>query len=149
MEALVVVADQKGQLKALGAPASPITVSAGALARKQPVPVWALGTSAGVTGAVALAATGITAATAWQNADFHAKLDAATPENPASGADIVAQQRLGESLNFAALAGWGTAGVAAIVTGVLALFTNWSGEELDVAPEPVTTTTEGPAAAAR
>jgi hypothetical protein len=33
MEALVVVADQKGQLKALGAPASPITVSAGALAR--------------------------------------------------------------------------------------------------------------------
>jgi hypothetical protein len=148
MEALVVVADQKGQLKSLGAPASPITVSAGALARKQPVPVWALGTSAGLTGAVALAATGITAATAWQNADFHAKLDAATPENPASGADIVAQQRLGESLNVAALAGWGTAGVAAIVTGVLALFTNWSGEELDDAPAP-TTSTEGPAAAAR
>lgn len=148
MEAVVVVADQKGPLQTLGAPFAPIAVSAGALARKQPVPVWALGTSAGLTGAVALAATGITAATAWQNADFHAKLDAATPDTPASGADIVAQQRLGESLNVAALAGWGTAGVAAIVTGVLALFTNWSGEELDDAPAPPTSM-EGPAAAAR
>jgi len=146
MEALVVVADQKGPLKTLGEPVAAIPVSAGALARKQPVPVWVLGTSAGVTGVVALAAGGVTAATAWQNVDFHARLAAATPEDPANGAEIVAQQRLGESLNVAALAGWGTAGVAAIVTGVLALFTNWSGEELDVAAPA--TTTEGPAAAA-
>jgi hypothetical protein len=90
----------------------------------------------------------ITAATAVQNADFHTRLAAATPENPANGADIVAQQRLGESLNVAAWVSWGTVGVAAVVTGVLALFTNWSGEELDEPPGPGAST-EGPADAAR
>lgn len=148
MEAAVVVADQKGVLKQLGDPPIGIAVSAGALERQRPVPLWAFGTSVGVTGVTALAASGITAATAWQNADFHSKLDAATPENPASGAEIVAQRNVGESLNVAALAGWGTAGVAAIVTGVLALFTNWSGEDLDVAPAPTDQPTSTPATTA-
>jgi len=148
MEALVVVADQKGPLASLGAPVTSIPVTAGALARKLPVPVWVLGTSVGITGAVAIAASGLTAATAVQNADFHARLAAATPENPANGADIVAQQRLGESLNVAAWVSWGTAGVAAVVTGVLALFTDWNGEDLEEPPGPGPST-EGPAAAAR
>lgn len=133
MEATVVVADQKGPLKQLGAPFTAVPVAAGALERQRPVPLWAFGTSAGLTGVATLAASSITAATAWQNADFHSKLEAATPESPANGSDIVAQQRLGESLNVAALAGWGAAGVAAVVTGVLGLFTNWSGESLDEA----------------
>ena len=131
MEATVVVSDTKGPLKKLGEPFVNVNVSAGALERQRPVPLWVFGTSAGLTGAVAVGAAGVTVATAVQNADFHAKLDAATPENPASGADIVAQQRLGESLNLAALVGWSAAGVTAIVTGVLGLFTNWSGEDLD------------------
>jgi hypothetical protein len=135
METSVVVSDQKGPLKKLGDPFATIQVSAGELERQRPVPLWAFGTSAGVTGVAALAATGVTVATALQNADFHGKLEAATPENPASGADIVAQQRLGESLNTAALVGWSAAGVAAIVTGVLGLFTNWSGEELDASAD--------------
>ncbi len=147
METTVVVSDQKGALKKVGEPFVSIQVSAGELARQRPVPLWVFGSSAGVTGAVALTAAGITAATAVQNADFHAKLDAATPESPASGADIVAQQRLGESLNTAALVGWSAAGVAAIVTGVLGLFTNWSGEDLDVAgPAPDADATDTPAA---
>lgn len=134
VEANLVVADQKGPLKKLGEPFTTMAVSAGKLERQQPVPVWAFGTSAGVTGAVALAASGITVLTALQNADFHNKLDTATAENPADGRDIVAQQQLGQNLNIAALAGWGTAGVAAVVTGVLALFTNWSGEDAELAP---------------
>ena len=83
-----------------------------------------------------------------QDADFHNKLDRATADNPADGRDIVAQQQLGESLNVAVVASWATAGVAAVVTGVLSLFTNFSGEELDLALLPPEAPPDQPTSAA-
>ncbi len=142
VEASLIVADQKGPLKRLGEPFATVAVSAGELARQLPVPVWGFGTAAGVTGAVTVAAAGVTILTRVQNADFRSKLDRATADNPADGRDIVAQQQLGESLNVAVVASWATAGVAAVVTGVLALFTNWSGEDLDLALLPTDTAPE-------
>jgi hypothetical protein len=133
MEALVVASDLKGPLQRLGSPFVSIPVSAGALARRQPVPVWVFGTSAGVTGTLALVATSVTAASAWQGLEFRATLDKATDADPGDGADIVAHQGRGQALNAAAWATWGLTGVAVVVSGVLALFTNWSGEESDIA----------------
>jgi hypothetical protein len=133
MEAFVDASDQKGPLQRLGSPFVSIPVGAGALARRQPVPVWAFATSAGLTGAAALSAAGITAASAWQGAQFQAKLSAATEGDPGDGADIVAHQALGSALNVAAWTTWGLTGVAVVLSGVLGLFTNWSGEESDVA----------------
>ena len=148
VEASLVVADQKGPLKRLGEPFATVAVTAGELARQRPVPVWGFGTAAGLTGAVAVAAAGVTVLTAVQNADFHSKLDRATADNPADGRDIVTQQQLGESLNVAVIGSWATAGVAAVVTGVLALFTNWSGEDLDLALLPTEASPEQPTLAA-
>jgi hypothetical protein len=133
MEAFVVASDQQGPLQRLGAPFVPIAVSPGALARRQPVPVWAFATSAALTGVGALSAAGITAVSAWQGAQFQAKVAGATQTNPGDGADIVAHQAMGLSLNTAAWTTWGLTGVAVVLTGVLALFTNWSGEESDIA----------------
>jgi hypothetical protein len=131
MEVVVVAADAEGPLKQLGDPTPvAIDVSPGQVDRTQrPVPVWVFGTAAGVTGVLALASGGIAGATAVVNADYHRKLDESSPENPAVGSDIVAQAALGGSLNTAQIVGWSAAGVGVIVTGVLALFTNWDGTE--------------------
>jgi len=138
MEANLVISDAKGPLKKVGEPHVEVKVSGGQLERQRPVPVWAFGTSAGLTGVAVLAAGSVTAATAALNADFHSKVDTATPESPASGAEIVSLQRLGEGMNTAAVVTWSAAGVTALVTGVLALFTNWSGEEQEAPPPPET-----------
>lgn len=152
MEVVVVAADSEGPLQQLpagdgsGAGSLAIEVSAGQVDRTQrPVPIWVFGTSAGVTSALAVATGGIAAATALVNADYHRKLDESSPENPAVGSDIVAQASLGNNLNLAQIVGWGAAGVGVIVTGVLALFTNWDGNE--PGEDDTTTTTTTPSAA--
>lgn len=144
MEVVVVVADAEGPLKQLGDPTPVgVEVSPGQVDRTQrPVPVWVFGTAAGVTGVLAIASGGIAGATAVVNADYHRKLDESSAENPAVGSDIVAQASLGNNLNLAQIVGWGAAGVGVIVTGVLALFTNWDGTEPtedDVAPATAAT----------
>ncbi len=141
MDVVVVAADASGPLRQLGDP-SPLSVdvAAGQVDRTaRPVPLWVLGTSAGVTAAALATSAGLAGVTVWQNADYHQKLDASTPEKPATGADIVAQERLGSSLNLAQTVGWSVAGVGVLLTGVLALFTNWSGEEAvtDAGPDAV------------
>ena len=86
-------------------------------------------TSSGHGAGPLLTSSALAGVTVWQNADYHAKLDQSSPENPATGADIVAQEKLGSSLNVAQTVGWSASGVGALLTGVLALFTNFSGEE--------------------
>ena len=155
MEVIIIASDSEGPLKQLrptgGAEVNAlneflsIEVSPGQVDRTQrPVPVWVFGTAAGVTSVLALASGSVAGATAFVNSDYHRKLDASTPENPASGPEITAQASLGSTLNLAQLVGWGAAGVGLIVTGVLALFTNWDGSDLN----DQDVLADGPAAAA-
>jgi hypothetical protein len=131
MDCVVIVADATGPLKSVGEP-TPLTidVSPGQVDRTaRPVPLWVFGTAAGVTGAALVASAGLAGATLYVNDDYHSKLQNSTADDPVEGSDIVQQEDLGNSLNVAQVAAWGAFGVTALVTGVLALFTNWSGEE--------------------
>jgi hypothetical protein len=141
--------DDVGSLKTLGSREQPlpIRVTAGQVVREPPVPLWAFGTSAGVAVAATVFAAGTTGATAWLGADFQDRLARATPESPASGAEIVATQRLGESLNLAAVVGWAVTGAAVVTTTALGLFTNWGSDSEDEtreepAPPPASATAQ-------
>ena len=137
IDATLTVADDVGVLAELG-PAT-IATRAGAVHVEQPLPPWVFGSAVGLTGVVAMSAGFVTAASAWQEGEFQTKLNTATPETPASGADIVAQQRLGQGLNTTAVVMWVGAGALAATAGVVALFTEWGRPTLEEPEGP-----EGP-----
>ena len=147
MDVVVVAADAQGPLQQIGTDDAPIavTVAAGQVDKTaRPVPLWVFGTSAAVTGAALLTSTSLAGVTAWQNADYHQKLDNSSAEDPVDGSDIVEQANLGASLNTAQVVGWSVTGVSALLTGVLALFTNFTGdvdEETTPTPTPTATPT--------
>jgi hypothetical protein len=151
LEYVVVAGDDKGTLISLGSTSAPQTldVAAGQVDKNaHPVPAWGFWTAAGATGAVGLTAGALAGTTAWLNADYHRQLDESTPERPADGAALKRQAELGNTVMIAQFVGWGVAGLGVVVAGLLAPFTNWSGEVFDEDGDPSPTTTPAPKTAA-
>ena len=151
LEYVVVAGDEKGTLISLGTAATPnaLDVAAGQVDKNaHPVPVWGFWTAAGATGVVGVTAGALAATTAWLNADYHRQLDESTPERPADGAALARQADLGNSVMVAQFVGWGVTGLGVVVSGLLAPFTNWSGETFDEGAAPATTSPAPSAAAA-
>lgn len=147
MDVVLTVADATGPLRQLGDPVPlAIEVLAGEVDRSvRPVPLWVFGTSIGVTTAALVTSGALAGVTAWQNADYHQKLEASKTGEPAVGRDIVEQQNRGNALNVAQAVGWGAVGVGGLVSGVLAIFTNWSGDEATEPTAPTEPTQPTPA----
>jgi hypothetical protein len=142
LEYVVVAGDEKGTLVSLGTTAAPqaLEVGAGQVDKNaHPVPAWGFWTAAGATGAVGVASGALAATTAWLNADYHRQLDESTPERPADGAALARQAELGTNVMVAQFVGWGVTGLGVVVSGLLAPFTNWSGETLDEGAAPADT----------
>jgi hypothetical protein len=147
MDVVVTAADSVGPLQQLGVPTPlSVDVAPGSVDRTvRPVPVWVFGTAASATAVAVVASGAVAGATAYVNYDYHRQLDESTPEKPALGSAVVAQANLGNTLNVVQAVGWGTAGIGAVLTGVLALFTNWSGEDGEAAAAPSPTPPTAPA----
>jgi hypothetical protein len=144
LEYVVVAGDDKGTLISLGTPAAPraLDVAAGQVDKNaHPVPAWGFWTAAGATGVVGVTAGALAATTAWLNADYHRQLDESTAERPADGAALARQADLGNSVMVAQFVGWGVTGLGVVVSGLLAPFTNWTGETLDEGAAPTAATT--------
>jgi len=145
LEYVVVAGDDKGTLLSLGRPAQPQTLdmAPGQVDKNAyPVPVWGFVTAASATGVVGLAAGALAATTAWVNADYHRQLDESTPERPADGAALKRQAEFGNTIMVAQFAGWGVTGLGVVIAGLLAPFTNWSGEVVENDGPAATATTK-------
>jgi hypothetical protein len=153
LEYVVVAGDEKGTLVSIGTPAGPqaLDIAAGQVDKNaRPVPAWGFWTAAGATGVVGLTAGALAATTAWLNADYHRQLEESSAAAPADGAALKRQADLGNTVMVAQFVGWGVTGLGVVVAGLLAPFTNWTGEEFDaegsVGPAPATTATAATAA---
>lgn len=141
----VAAADDEGILVSQGTPKEPLSipVAAGEVDKNAyPVPIWGFLTAAGASATAGVVASALTGATLLIQDDYNRRVASASSAAPVDGASLVRQAELGNSVMVAQWIAWGAAGLGAVVTGVLAPFTNWSGQ----APEEETTS-EPPAKA--
>jgi hypothetical protein len=133
MQYFASAADAVGVLTTHGSDQAPnvVNVSAGQVDRiNRPIPLWAFVTSAVSTGVVGLAGGALGAGTLLQQSRYNGELDAArATQRPASGAKLREIADLGETLETSQFVAYGVAGVGVIVTGLLSVFTNWTGED--------------------
>lgn len=147
----VSASDAKGVLASLGSAAKPMSlpVAAGQVEKNaRPVPLWGFAVAAGTSVTAGLAASVLAGATMLIQADYERQIASASRDNPLNGAVLKQQEQLGTNVMVAQFVAWGVTGLGTVVTGVLAPFTNWSGElpEEDAAGEAATAAPEAPVA---
>lgn len=145
LEFYVETADEDGPLLTAGTALAPLTASLtpGQVDRSAPPPLqpWAVWTGVGASAALLAAGGAIGAGMLVVQRDYTQQLELSTQE-PQLGSDAVTKEALGITLAWTANGFYLASGVAAVATGVAALFfTDWEGraDEHDAAapaPEP-------------
>jgi hypothetical protein len=133
LEFYVETFDATGPLVLHGAPSEPLnaTITPGTADRAPPppLPLWSfLGTSA-TAGVVAVAGGVFTGLTVAASLDYQRQLTDSIDGDPAIGRELKSLENLGNTLMITQFALYGVAGAIALGAGVMAPFTNWSGEE--------------------
>jgi hypothetical protein len=134
LEYFVVAADDVGPLLMAGNSAAPqsLAVPAGQVDLfGDPVPQWGFWLTVAATGAAGIVASGLAAATVWQDQQILALVARATAAEPIDGAALRTVRTQGENLMVAQFIGWGITAVGAVASGALVPFTQWEDDDED------------------